>query len=135
AQTASTDFNWMTDFNLGGTYSAGADFEVLRTAVDEAKKSKAKVHVGNIFSEGRFYHFSTDNKTPWWKPWERIGVLGCEMESYALYCNAAVLRKRALSMFTVADHFQKSGVLSPDERARGLKDMVKIAIRVAEKFA
>lgn len=136
AQTASTDFNWMTDFTLDGTYSAGADYEVLKTAVEEAKKCKSvKVHVGNIFSEGRFYHFTSKNGEPWWKGWEKVGTLGCEMESYALYCNAAVLRKRALGMFTVSDHFQKPGILSSDERAKGLKNMIEIAIRVAEKFA
>lgn len=136
AQNASTDFNWMADFDLqGGTYSAGATYEVLEAAVHESKKSKAKVHVGNIFSEGRFYHFTEKNKEPWWKPWQKIGVLGCEMESYALYCNAALLHKKALGMFTVSDHFQKPGILSSDERAKGLKNMIEIAIRVAEKFA
>ena len=57
------------------------------------------------------------------------------MESYALYCNAALLKKKALGMFTVSDHFQKPGILSSDERAKGLKNMIEIAIRVAEKFA
>ena len=136
AQTASTDFNWMSDFDLCGTYSAGADFEVLKTAVEEAKKCKGvKAHVGNIFSEGQFYHFTEQDEKPWWKPWEKVGTLGCEMESYALYCNAAVLHKRALGMFTVSDHFQKPGVLTQEQRAKGLKNMVEIAIRVAEKFA
>ncbi len=135
AETASTDFNWMSDFKLSGNYSSGATYEVLEEAVNQARKSKKKVFVGNILSEGRFYHFQEKGEKPWWKDWERIGTLGCEMESYALYCNAAILRKKALGMFTVSDHFQNPGILTSEERAKGLKDMLDIAIKVAEKFA
>lgn len=135
AQTASTDFDWMSDFHVTGFYSAGADFEMLCHAAEEAKKAKTKAFIGNIYSEGKFYHYSRNDDEPWWKPWEKIGTLGCEMESYALYCNAAILRKKALSIFTVSDHFQKKGVLTSKERQTGLIEMIKIAIKVAEYYA
>lgn len=134
AQTASTDFDWLKDYHLDGIYSAGADFDLLEEAMIEARKSKRPVHAGNILSEAIFYHYDDKNHV-WWKPWEKVGTLGCEMESYALYCNAATNQKRALSIFTVSDHFQKPGILTQKQRQTGLVDMINLAIKVAEKFA
>lgn len=135
ASSASSDFDYLADFNLHGIYSAAPDYEVLETAVNEARKSKAKFKVGNVLSEGIFYHLNKDEKEPWWKRWMKVGALGCEMESYVLYCNANVLGKKALGMFTVSDHFTKPKIMSSEERQKGLSDMIKIAIKVAEKFA
>ncbi|MCQ2752919.1 MAG: purine-nucleoside phosphorylase [Bacilli bacterium] len=131
AQTASSDFNWFTDFHLSGTYSAGADFDLLEAAVSESRKAKLKFFVGNVLSEATFYHQDKD----WWKNWDKIGTLACEMESYALYATAALLHKKALTILTVTDHFQKKEVLSSKERQTGLTTMAKLAIKVAERFA
>lgn len=137
AATSSSDFDWMQDYKLSGSYSAGADYDLLETAVNEIRKTKAKLHVGNVISEAIFYHYMTREKSahPWWQGWEKVGTLAAEMESYALYCNAAIQRKRALSIFTVSDHFQKKEELTQKEKQTGLVNMIKIAIKVAEKFA
>ena len=129
--TASTDSNWMSQFGLNGTYSAGADFELMLAAYEEAKKAKIPFHGGNIFAADVFY----DVDPELWKRWAALGVMGVEMESYALYVNAARLHKKALCLLTVTDSFiNRDQRLSSEERASGLGRMIELAISTAERF-
>ncbi len=128
---ACTDGNWMGQFHLTGHYSAICDYQLMATAVEACKKRKQPFHVGNILSADIFYDY---DKTVWEK-WAALNVMGVEMESYALYVNAAYLKRRALTLLTVTDNFVKEGRLSTEERQLGLRNMVQIAIDTAEKFA
>lgn len=128
--TASTDSNWAGQYELNGTFSAGADFDLAVTAYQEAKKAGIRYHGGNILSADVFY----DHDPNMWKKWADLGVLGVEMESYSLYCNAAKLHKKALCLLTVTDSFLGKGNLTTEERAFGLKQMIELAIATAEHY-
>lgn len=128
---SSSDSNYAAQFNLNGTYSAIADLDVLMSARDILEAKKFPYHMGNIFSADVFYDFDKEV----WKKWAKLGVMGVEMESYALYINAAYLKKRALTMLTVTDHFIKNERLTAEERQVGLRNMVEAAIETAEKYA
>ena len=130
--TASTDSNWAGQYGLNGVFSAGADFEVAMAAYEEAKKAGIPYHGGNILSADVFYDDDPDQ----WKKWAKLGVMGVEMESYALYCNAARLNKKALCLLTVTDHFiKKDKKATAEERQLGLGKMIGVAIATAERFA
>lgn len=127
-QGASTDSSWTTQFNLyGGTLSAISDFELTSRAVEAAKKLNTKIHVGNILASDVFYHHDRDL----WKRWAELGIMGVEMESYALYVTAQLLRKKALCILTVTDHFILDQKLTSDERQNSLVQMVELAIEAA----
>lgn len=128
---SSTDSNYAAQFHLNGTYAALPDFELLNTAREVLVAKKFPFHVGNIFSADVFYDF--DKET--WKRWASLNVMGVEMESYALYINAAYLRKRALTMLTATDNFVKEGKLTSEERQVGLRNMIEAAVATAEKYA
>ena len=128
---SSTDSNYAAQFHLNGTYAALPDFELLNTAREVLVAKKFPFHIGNIFSADVFYDF--DKET--WKRWASLNVMGVEMESYALYINAAYLRKRALTMLTVTDNFVKEGKLTAEERQVGLRNMIEAAVATAEKYA
>ena len=128
--SASTDSNWISQYHLGGFYAASADYELLVTAHQEAVKAGVPFHGGNILSSDVFY----DNDKDAWKKWAELGVLGVEMEAFALYTNAAKLGKKALCLLTVSDSFIKPEVLSSDERAFSLTRMIELAIATAEHF-
>lgn len=132
AEGACTDSNWMGQHNLyGGTYSAIADFSLLSSAAHIAREAKIPYHVGNILSADVFYDYRPEA----WKKWANLGVLGVEMESYALYAEAALLKKRALTICTVSDSFvDSSKQLSSKERQDGLNQMIELAILVAESY-
>lgn len=130
--TASTDSNWAGQYNLNGVYSAGCDFDVAVAAYEEAKKAGIPYHGGNILSADVFY----DSDPDMWKSWAKLGVMGVEMESYALYCNAAKLGKKALCLLTVTDHFiKKDQKATAEQRQLGLGKMISVAIATAERFA
>ncbi len=130
-QGACTDSNWMSQYKLNGTFSAIASYDVLERAVEVLKGKKFPYHVGNIFAADVFYDVDKDI----WKRWADLGVMGVEMESYALYVNAALLHKKALTLLTVTDNFVKEGRLSAEERQVGLFNMISAAIETAETFA
>ena len=130
ANSASTDSNWLAQYHLNGTYSAGANFELMQSAYDQAVKQNIPFHVGNVLSADVFY----DNDKDMWKNWASLGVLGVEMESFALYCNAAKLHKKALCILTVSDSFVAPEKATVEQRAHGLTRMIQLAIDAAEKF-
>lgn len=130
-QSASTDSDWAQQFNLrGGTFSAIADFDMILAAYSAVARRGLDVHVGNILSSDIFYDFDPD----FWKSWAKLGILGVEMESYALYTTAARLKKRALCILTVTDLFlDSSKKATPEERETGVATMVDIALEIADK--
>jgi purine-nucleoside phosphorylase len=131
AEGACTDSNWMGQHSLyGGTYSAIADFWLLSAAAEAAKAGGFPYHVGNIFSSDIFY----DHRPDAWKKWANMGVLGVEMETYALYATAAELGKKALAICSVSDSFITNERLSPEDREKGLTAMAMTALVTAERF-
>lgn len=127
--TASTDSNWINQYNLP-SYSAGADFELCLAAYNAVKKHNFALHCGPILSADVFY----DDDPNTWKKWAKLGVMGVEMESYALYVNAAKFSKRALCLLTVTDHFITKEKASSEQRQLGLRNMIEVAIDTAEQF-
>lgn len=124
---ASTDSNYASQFNLNGHFSATANFELLKKCSDICNKMKVGSHFGNILTTDVFYH---DNKDSW-KKWAKLGILACEMETYALYVNAAAANKKALTIMSVSDSLISKEELSPDERQEGFKSMMEIALELA----
>lgn len=130
ATTASTDSSWFRQYGLD-QFSAGATFELCEVAYRKTKEAGKTIFAGNVLSADVFY----DSDPDMWKRWANMGVLAVEMESYALYCNALKLKKKALCLLTVTDSFIRTKEkATPEERMRGLGEMIEIAIATAEEF-
>lgn len=127
AQGASTNSAWAHQYDLPGTFSALADFSLLKKAYDKALELNINPHVGNILSSDIFYN----DRPEVWKNWARMGILAVEMETYALYCIAASLNKKALTILTVSDSFIFSEETTAEQREKSFKDMMKIALEIA----
>lgn len=127
AQGACTDSGFASQYNLNGTFSAISSFELLRKAVEEADKLNIPYHVGNILSSDIFYHDEADS----WKKWAKMGVLAVEMESYALFAQAARLNKKALTILTVSDSLVTKEETTAEEREKSFTQMMKIALELA----
>ena len=124
---SSTDTNYAHQYNLPGTYSATASFELLSRAKQIADENNINTVVGNILSSDIFYNADSEA----WKKWAKMGVLAAEMESYALYCNAAVAGVNALTILTVSDSIVNHQETTPEEREKGFTNMMKIALGLA----
>ena len=129
AQGACTDGNFASQFKLNGTFCPIADFSLLLKAANVCEKLKIDYKAGNVLSSDVFYSDSPDD----YLNWVKMGVLGVEMESAALYMNAARAGKKALCILTVSDSFvYKNENLSSKERERSFNDMIKVALETAE---
>ena len=127
AQGACTNGNYAAQYNLPGTFCPIASFELLEKAVEATRKSGAKFRVGNILSSDTFYDESSSALE-----WNRLGVLGIEMESAALYCNAARLGKNGLCICTVSDSFiYPEENTTAEERQKSFTKMMEIALEIA----
>ena len=127
AQGACTNGNYAMQYNLPGTYCPIADFSLLRRAAELCEKAGVRYKVGNIFSSDMFYDDMNSGMQ-----WAKMGVLGVEMESAALYCNAARAGKKALCICTVSDSFPyPEENTTAEERQNSFTAMMKIALELA----
>ncbi|WP_105995028.1 purine-nucleoside phosphorylase [Staphylococcus agnetis] len=127
AQGASTDSNYVNQYQLPGHFSPIASFHLLEKAVNKARENGTTYHVGNILSSDIFYNADETAS----KRWMRMGILGVEMESAALYMNATYAGVEALGIFTVSDHLIREEFTTPEERERAFTDMIEIALSLA----
>ncbi len=121
---ASTDSNYAHQYELPGTFSATASFDLLSRAKKIADESNIKAVVGNILSSDIFYNANPDS----WKKWAKMGILAAEMESFALYCNASVAGVNALTILTVSDSIVNKEETTAEEREKAFTNMMKIAL-------
>ncbi|MGN1480331.1 purine-nucleoside phosphorylase [Porcipelethomonas sp.] len=126
AMGACTNSNYADQYNLPGTYAPTASYELLSKAVSAAENHGCKYHVGNIFSSDTFYDDSNSLAQ-----WQKMNVLAIEMESAALYMNAARAGKNALCILTVSDCPLKGLSTTPEERQTSFTDMMEIALETA----
>ena len=91
AQAASTNSNYVDQYNIPGHFAPIADFELVTKAKNVADQIGATTHVGNVLSSDTFtmpiQHSMMLGK---------MGILGIEMESAGLYLNAIHAGKKHL---------------------------------------
>ena len=128
AMGACTNGNYASQYNLPGTFAPLADFDMVRRAVDECEKMGVNYRVGNILSSDMFYDDANSGMQ-----WAKMNVLGVEMESAALYCNAARAGKKALCICTVSDSFvYPEENTTAEERQNSFTKMMEIALNIAD---
>ncbi len=124
---ASTNSNFARQFSLPGTFAPIADYTLLSTAVECAKKKDLRFHVGNILSSDTFYDAQSDANDKWMK----MGVMAVEMEACALYMNAAYAKKRALAILTISDSIVTGEATTAEERQTSFTEMMQVALDTA----
>ncbi|MGR6613777.1 purine-nucleoside phosphorylase [Kocuria rhizophila] len=128
AQAASTDSNYLAQFDLPGTWAPTGSFRLLDHVYRGAAERGITAHAGNVVSSDTFYHAQDDTT----QRWARMGVLAVEMETVGLYANAAAAGVEALAMFTVSDNLVTHEEMSPEQRQTGFAQMIELAATVTE---
>ncbi len=127
AQGACTNSNYAHNFALPGIFAPIADFGLLRKAAENCESKGLPYKVGNILSSDTFYNDAVDQGA-----WTKRGVLAVEMESAALYMNAARAGKKALCICTISDLIFSGEETTPEQRQNAFHDMIQVALDVAE---
>ena len=133
AQASCTDSNWAKQFHLPGTFAPIGSWELISEAVKACEANGATYHVGNVNSSDVFYgdHEGVPEGLDEVYGLKKMGVLALEMESAALYMNAARYGKRGLCICTISDHLLKHQLISAEERQTAFTQMMKVALDVA----
>ncbi len=121
-----TASSYADQYGLPCRPAAAASYDLLKKADEAAEKAGIDVHVGTILCSDTFY-----NDTGSLADWRKMNVLAVEMESAALYYNAARTGKNALCICTVSDCPLTGEECSADERQSTFNDMIKIALETA----
>ena len=126
AMGACTDGNYAAQFSLPGTFAPIASYRLLTEAVEIAAKSGITPRVGNVLSSDLFYDDSASTLK-----WNKMGVLAVEMETAALYMNAARAGKNALSILTISDNLVTGEATTAAERQNSFTQMMELALELA----
>ncbi len=97
--------------------------------IAKAKELGIDLKQGCVHSSDVFY---TDNSQGTYQDLaKRTGSQCVEMESFALFHNAAYLGKNAACLLTISDSFVSAKVLSAEERQNSFRTMMELALETA----
>ena len=103
--------------------------ELNQKLMAAAESVNVPLHVGCIHSSDVFYR---EGNLDYIKGLvEDKGCKAVEMESFALFHNAAVLGKHAACLVTISDSFVTDEVTTPEERQKSFTNMMKVALEAA----
>ena len=126
AMAASTDSNYQHAFDLNGQFSPSASWDRMKKALQASQETGIPFKAGNVVTCDVFYEFGD-----WWKKWAKMGVQAVEMETAALYTNAAYNHVNALSMITISDNFVTGAKSTVEERQNSFTNMMQLALETA----
>ena len=124
--SASYNSVYAAQYNLPGTYAPTASYSLVKKAADTAEKMGLSYKVGNILSNDLFYDDGMRTLE-----WQKMGVLAVEMESAALYMNAARAGKNALCICTISDCLFSDAACTAEERQSTFTQMMELALEIA----
>lgn len=128
---SNTTSSYAEQYHMPGTLAPTADYTLLSTAVDCAKARKIEMHVGNLLCSDAFYNEGGMEETV---SWAKMGTLAVEMESTALYLEAARAGKHALTIVTISDHLITGEATTAEERQNTFTQMMEIALDTAVRM-
>lgn len=127
AMGCSTNSNYAAQYGITGLLAPLADYGLLSAAVSVCREKNIDARVGNILTTDVFYNDDSDFNLKW----KKLGILAVEMETAALYYNAARFNKKALSICTISDHVIRGEELSAAERQETFTEMMEVALETA----
>ena len=128
---SNTTSSYAEQYHMPGTLAPTADYTLLSTAVGCAKARNIEMHVGNLLCSDAFYNEGGMAETV---SWAKMGTLAVEMESTALYLEAARAGKRALTIVTISDHLITGEATTAEERQNTFTQMMEIALDTAVRM-
>lgn len=116
----------MSTYTEGLPHAPTASFDLVHAAYHAAERAGVPSWVGPIVSSDVFYN--PDRML--WQRWARLGILGVEMESAAVFTLAAMRGIRAGTLLTVSDtlHTEEFVRISDDELRQAVDAMVKLSL-------
>ena len=126
AMSAYTDSRYLDQFGFVGHCAPCCSYELLAKAMEAGKLLGQVPVAGPVYSSDCFY----DQRSQAGKL-GALGVLAVEMETAALYANAAFAKKNALTLLTLSDNIITGEGLDAYQRQTSFTKMMEIALEIA----
>lgn len=122
-------------------YPAVADYIVLENLVTAAKELGLPWHAGVVQCKDSFYGQHNPARMPVsyeliskWEAWKRLGVLGSEMESAAIFTVAATLNVRAGAVLHVLWNQERKSAGYVEADAHDTDSAIRIAVEAVRRL-
>ncbi len=122
-------------------YPAVANVDVMNAMISGAKKLGAKYHVGVVQCKDSFFgqhepevmpvSYQLENK---WEAWLRMGCLGSEMESAALFIAGSFLRVRVGSVLLVVANQERAKKGLPNAQVHDTEIAISTAVEAIRQL-
>ena len=116
-------------------FPAVADWEITNALVDATKAMGYPLHIGVVQCKDSFYGQHSPDASPVsyelkakWESWKRLGVKASEMESAALFVEAAALGCRCGSCFHVIWNQEREAAGLDQKMSEDTSTSVKVAV-------
>lgn len=126
AVSAYTNSNFGRQFGFDGHLAPCASYDLLARAMNVGTQLGQIPVAGPVYSSDAFYDESNSLDAL-----SKLGVLAVEMETAALYLNAARFGKKALALLTISDNPFTGDGLDAEARQNTLNKMIEIALEIA----
>ncbi len=125
--TSYTDSTFGHQYGLQGLQAAPCcTYQLLQKAMETGAKLGVRMHAGPLYCSEVFYDEGSTTKATL----QKMGVLAVEMESAALYLNAARAGKEALCLCSISDNAMTGEGLSAEERQTSFTEMMEVALQI-----
>lgn len=126
AMSAYTDSSYPDQFGFRGHLAPCCSWQLLSRAMEAGRKLGQEPIPGALLSSDAFYDEANQMEVL-----QKLGVLACEMETAALYLNAARAGKNALTLCTISDNPFTGEGLTAEDRQKTFTKMMEIALEIA----
>lgn len=107
------------------------DLNLSDCLLESALQQEIILKEGLVHSSDVFYRQENEQPNYWQTILKDKDCIAVEMESFALFHNAAVLGKNAACVLTVSDSFVTHEMVDANQREQNFNDMIKIALGAA----
>ena len=115
---------------LNKHFNTIASSNFLNDVIKEvAKNIDINIKEGTVYSSDIFYENIDYQRLA-----NKYNIEGVEMETFALFCNAKLLKKEATALLTVTDLFYDNEKLSSVDREKGLDKMIILSLETLKKL-
>ena len=126
--------NFALAMNNDNCHIIGASENLNKIINETAKEKNITCKNVNVLCGECFDYYITDlnamlNRLP-----KEYNITAAEMESFALFYTAKVLKKEAACLLTVVDSHAKKQEISSEEREKSLNDMINLALESCLKL-
>ena len=115
------EFSYTEENNISSHFG---DEEIRLKIINFFEKYNIRYHSGAFVSNNNYYQEDLD----WWRPLAKKGVLGVDMETYALYNKAIKFKKKALTVNLVSDNLTNGQDIGRTGRIYQTEKMTRIIL-------